>query len=115
MKLSLLLLASAAMFLTGCQTYTKFRVTNYRDEMVAEWIARGHVARAGRGYRITAVQRLSGGAYPTLSRYPDGWRTTVDGPHIVRARCGKPFWLYQMEKGEVVPMRVVMSRRETFK
>ena len=93
MKLPLFLLVAAAL-LTGCETYTKFRVTNYRDEVVAEWIARGHIARVGNGYRITAVERISGPPYRTITCYPDGWRTTVDGPHIVYARCGKPYCLY---------------------
>ncbi len=69
-RIFLLLLAVLA--LNGCATYTKLRVT--------------------------AVERESGPPYPTLSKYPDGWRTTVTGPNIMHWRCAKPLWLYDRER-----------------
>ena len=101
----LLPLLAALVFTAGCTSghsdhsghYTKLRVTNHRGEVLAEWVARGYVLRSEQGYRITAVERLSGPPHPILSRYPDGWHTTVTGPHILRWRSGKPFWLYALE------------------
>ncbi len=95
----LLLLLAALVFTAGCasERFTKLRVTNHRGEVLAEWVARGYVLRSEQGYRITAVERLSGPPHPILSRYPDGWRTTVAGPHILRWRCGEPYWLYELE------------------
>ena len=83
----------------GCASghYTKLRVTNHRGEIMAEWVARGHILRSEKGYRITAVERRSGPPHPIFSKYPDGWHTTVTGPHILHWRCGKPFWLYELE------------------
>ena len=99
MKLPRLLLLLAALVLTsGCASrYTKLRVTGHRGELLAEWVARGHIERVERGYRITAVERISGPPFSLLSKYPDGWRTTVTGPHILRWRCGQPYWLYLYE------------------
>ena len=100
MKFPRLLLLLAVLVLTaGCASrrYTKLRVTNPRGEILAEWVARGYILRSEQGYRITAVERLSGEPHPILSKYPDGWHTTVTGPHILHWRCGKPFWLYALE------------------
>ncbi len=97
-------LLAALLFLTGCQTsqtstkFTKLRATNHRGELIAEWIARGRVRATENGYRITAVERLSAPPYPTLTTYPDGWRTNVVGPHIVRWRCPKPLWLAELDE-----------------
>ncbi len=100
MKFSRLLLLLAVLALSaGCTSghYTKLRVTNARGEITAEWVARGYILRSELGYRITAVERLSGPPHSILSKYPDGWHTTVTGPHILHWHCGKPFWLYELE------------------
>jgi len=95
---SLLPIVAAALLLSGCQnSFTKFRVTNYRDELVAEWIARGYVVPLERGYGITAVERTSGPPYSMATHYPDGWRTTVAGPHIWHWHCPKPRWLAEYD------------------
>jgi hypothetical protein len=52
------------------------------------------VRKVETSYRITAVERLTG-PYMVLSKYPDGWKTTVIGPHIARWPCGKPLWLHE--------------------
>jgi hypothetical protein len=92
---------AALMLLAGCQTsstiFTKLRVTNYRDEVISEWVARGPIFPIERGYRITAVERISGPPYSMLNTYPDGWRTTVVGPHIRLWRCSEPAWLAEFE------------------
>jgi len=99
----LLLSLFAVLAMSGCQTprrqaeYTKFQVTNYRNELVATWIAEGPTRRVGDGFKIRAVERTSGPPYPENTRYPNGWKTTVAGPHIVYWRCGKPLWLYEMD------------------
>ena len=92
------LLLLAVLTLNGCATYTKLRVTDRRGGLIADWVARGHIHRTEFGYRVTAVERESGPPYPTLSKYPDGWRTTVTGPNIVHWRCAKPLWLYDRER-----------------
>lgn len=85
--------------LTGCQTtYTQLRVTNPRGEIIADWVARGHVSHVETGYRITAVERTDGPPSRGTTRYPDGWRTTVVGPYIHRWPCAKPKWLEADEK-----------------
>lgn len=96
-------LLAALVLVTGCQTtkFTKLRVTNHRGEMIAEWTAKGAVSATERGYRITAVERLSGPPYSTYTRYPDGWRTNAVGPHILRWRCQKPLWLAELD-GDVI-------------
>ncbi len=99
----LLLLPALLTLLAGCQnSFTKFEVTNHRDQFIAEWVARGSVIPIERGYRITAIERRSGPPYSTLTRYPDGWRTTVVGPHIRRWSCPKPAWLAERE-GDAPP------------
>ena len=100
---SLLPIASAALLLCGCQnTFTRFRVTNYRDELVAEWVARGFVEPLERGYGITAVERKSGPPYSQVTRYPDGWPTVVTGSHIQHWHCPKPQWLAEYD-GDIPP------------
>jgi len=80
--------------LTGCQTtYTHLRVTNPRGELVADWVARGHVSHVETGYRITAVERTDGPPSRGTTRYPDGWRVTVVGPYVHRWPCARPAWL----------------------
>jgi hypothetical protein len=95
----LLLLLAALALTTGCASnrYTMLRVTDHRGGLIAEWVARGYVKRTDQGYRITAVERISGPPHSLLSKYPDGWHTTVTGPHILRWRCGQPYWLYEYE------------------
>jgi hypothetical protein len=86
--------------LAGCQTtakYTKFRVTNYRGELVADWIAEGSFRKVDKGYQIKAIERTSGPPFSRTIHYPNGWRTVIDGPHIVYWQCGKPFWLYAID------------------
>ena len=73
--------------------YTELRVTNPRGEMIADWVAHGHVAHTETGYRITAVERTDGYPYPVTARYPDGWRVTVVGPNVHRWPCARPAWM----------------------
>jgi hypothetical protein len=97
--LRLLAPLSALALLAGCETtYTKLRVTNYRDEVISEWVARGPIWPIERGYRITAVERISGPPDATRTTYPDGWRTTVVGPHIRHWHCAEPDWLAGLER-----------------
>jgi hypothetical protein len=105
----LLTLCAFLFLLCGCQvspwgsseSYTKLRVTDYRGRLIAEWVAVGAVHPVDGGYRIRAVERLSGPPYMVLSKFPDTWKTTVAGPNIARWRCGKPLWLYQMDVHEL--------------
>ena len=95
-----LVVLTSVLAVIGCQTtkrYTKFRVTNYRGELVADWTAEGSIRKVDNGYRIKAIERTSAPPHSETTRYPNGWITTVDGPHIVRWECGKPFWLYQLD------------------
>ena len=94
-----LLLAAALTLATGCasQRFTRLRVTDHHGAVLAEWVARGFIRRSEQGYRITAVERVSGPPFAIVSRYPEGWRTTVTGPHILHWRSGKPLWLYELE------------------
>jgi hypothetical protein len=93
----LLILVAFAALLPGCAGYTKFRSTNLRGETIAEWTARGFFYPVSGGYRITAVERISGPPLMHRSRYPEGWNTTVTGPNILRWHVEKPMWLYRME------------------
>ena len=98
-------LLAAALLFAGCaNSFTRLRVSNHRDEIIAEWIARGYVQRIERGFRITAVERFSGPPYRTLSRYPDGWKTNVVGPHIWKWGCPKPLWLAELEGDPLPPV-----------
>jgi hypothetical protein len=72
-------------------------VTNYRGELVADWIAEGPIRKMDNGFHIKAVQRTSAGPGAQTTRYPNGWYTFVNGPHIVYWDCGKPLWLYRFE------------------
>jgi hypothetical protein len=90
---------AALPFLAGCQTtYTQLRVTNPRGEVITDWVARGHISRVERGYRITAVERTDGPPSRGTARYPNGWRTTVVGPTIRHWHCAKPAWLRDDER-----------------
>jgi hypothetical protein len=82
---------------TSATQYMKLRVTNYRGELVADWIAEGPVQKTDNGYRIKAIERTSPPPGAETTRYPNGWNTFVNGPHIVRWPCGKPLWLYQLD------------------
>ena len=103
MKPPRLLALAALLLVTGCATtthegtYTKLQVTDERGRMIAEWVAKGLLLPVDKGYRITAVERISAPPHSVLAKYPDGWRTTVTGPHILHWHCGKPYWLYQLE------------------
>lgn len=97
-------LVLCALILAGCASgpiataskhYHRVRITNPRGELVAEWIAIGHVWRTGtNGYRFRAVQRVSGPPFMQLSRYPDGRVVDVNGPNIHISTCGAPLWIY---------------------
>lgn len=89
------LVAATLPLLSGCceSEYTQLRVTNPRGEVIADWIAHGHVAHVETGYRITALQRTDGYPHPLTARYPDGWCVTVVGPNVHRWSCSKPLWL----------------------
>lgn len=90
-------------FLSGCQTYsgsqtyTKFTVSNHQGDRVAEWIAEGHVSKIEHGYAIKAIERHSGSTNEVVNRYPNGWRTMVVGPNIVRQPVDKPQWLVELD------------------
>lgn len=84
-------------FLTGCQTYTKFTVTDHQGERIADWIAEGSVKKVEQGYEIKAVERHSGPPDVVVNKYPNGWRTTVVGPNIVRQPVEKPAWLVALD------------------
>jgi hypothetical protein len=95
----------AAMTFAACQScpmwsgrYTRFEVTNYRGELIASWVAEGSFRSFGDGFLITAVQRTSALPYAQTSRYPDGWKTWVSGPHIRYGRCAKPHWMEENEQ-----------------
>ncbi len=106
----LLFLAAALAFLPGCLGYTKFRSTNLRGEMIAEWTSRGLFYPVSGGYRITAVERISGPPHMLESRYPNGLRTTVTGAHIERWHTNKPLWIYELERPDYPTAN--RSRRE---
>jgi hypothetical protein len=94
----LLLVCAFLIVLPGCLGYTKFRATNVRGETIAEWTARGFFYPVSGGYRITAVERISGPPHMLESRYPNGIRTVVTGAHIERWHTNKPLWLYELER-----------------
>ncbi len=111
MKLSrLFLLCAFLVFLPGCIGYTKFRATNVRGEMIAEWTGRGLFYPVSGGYRITAVDRISGPPHMLESHYPNGLRTMVTGAHIQRWHTHKPLWLYELERPDYPTAN--RSRRE---
>ena len=90
-------------FLTGCQTYsgsqtyTKLSVSNHQGDHISEWIAEGYVSKTEHGYSIKAIERHSGAPNKVVNRYPNGWRTTVIGPNIVRQPVDKPAWLVELD------------------
>jgi hypothetical protein len=98
------LLPAAVLALSACQAlplyssaYTHFRVTNYRGDLIADWVAEGSYRRFGDAYEIKAVERTSGPPLSQTTRYPNGWRTVINGPHIIRTPTGKPYWLYRID------------------
>ncbi len=96
--LALLVLLPACAGYTG---YTKFLSTNLRGEPLAEWTAVGPYYRTSVGYRINAVERISGPPLPHESRFPLGWKTTVTGPNIEKWRTVKPAWLDEEQLEEL--------------
>lgn len=98
MPLRLLALAAVSLLLPGCLGYTKFRATNPRGEMIAEWTSRGLFYPVSGGYRITAVERISGPPLSHVSRYPNGMRATVTGHHIERWHTHEPLWMYELKR-----------------
>ena len=90
----------ALAFLTGCQTYTKLSVTDHQGDRIADWIAEGSVKKVDQGYAIKAVERHSGPPNEVVNKYPNGWRTTVVGPNIVRQYVDKPAWLFDLDAKE---------------
>jgi hypothetical protein len=106
----LFLLAACLVLFSGCLGYTKFRATNPRGETVAEWTARGFFYPVSGGYRITAIDRISGPPYMLESRYPNGRRVTVTGAHIERWHTHKPLWMYELERPDYPTAN--RSRRE---
>ena len=84
-------------FFTRNRVYRKVRITDHQGNLIADWVAEGRVWRYGKGYRFKAVERLSGGSIPILSKYPQGRNVIVDGPNIVVMPTGQPLWLYNIE------------------
>jgi hypothetical protein len=80
-------------FLTRNKVYRTVRVTDFQGHLVADWVAEGWVWRYGPGYRFRAMERVSGGPYPTRTRYPYGRKVIVNGTNIVVTPCDKPEWL----------------------
>jgi len=107
--LPVLLAIACAGLLPACasrQTSPKFtalRVSNYRGEMLAEYVARGPVWSVEGGYKIHAVERRSPPPYPQFNKFPYGWDTTVLGPRIHTWPTAKPHWLaeWEAENGEI--------------
>ena len=107
--LRLLPLLVCALVFSGCalkytnnvftrnRNYRQVRVTDLQGHLIANWIAEGSVITEKPGYRFTAIERRSGGPYPTLARYPQGRKVFVNGPNIVVMPCDKPEWLRQIE------------------
>jgi hypothetical protein len=93
---------------TRNRVYRKVRVTDLQGHLIADWVAEGRVWRYGKGYRFNAVERLSGGPYPVLSKYPQGRKVVIDGPNIVVMPTGQPLWLYEIENP---PMTVTVTER----
>ena len=98
---------STMLFMVACSTkptiqlsptgYTHLRVTNHRGDTEADWIARGRIRRVDEGFAIKAVAWQGSGPYRSESRYPEGWKTIVSGPHITYWNCDEPLWLFQLE------------------
>ncbi len=96
---ALWLAIGTALLLPGCSSpqtsnqYTAVRVSTYRGEIIAEYIARGSVVPVEGGVKIHAVERRSGPPFSQVSRYPYGWDTTVVGPRIHHWPTRQPSWL----------------------
>jgi hypothetical protein len=107
---------AAVVLLAGCQTpYTKFTVTDFQGKRIATWVAEGHYSHIelGSGYRIRAVERVSGEPNPVISRYPNGWKTIVTGPNIIREEIAKPEWLQELDGDMAVHDTTVATTRTT--
>src|SRR4030095_1578256 len=76
--------------LTREPVYRKVLVTDLHGVLIADWVAEGRVWSYGKAFRFNAVERLTGGPYPVLSKYPQGRKVIVDGPNIVVFPTGKP-------------------------
>lgn len=90
--------------------YYKVTSTDLGGRLVAEWTAEGTVWKYENGYRINAVERLSGPPLMVYSRYPHGRRTVVTGPAVTITRTRQPAWLRAMALGapcqvEALPWR----------
>lgn len=77
--------------------YYLVQVTNYRGELIANWVAHGFVRRSETGYQFRAVERFAVGPFPQRMKYPEGHMVEVTGPNIVITRCAQPEWLYDRE------------------
>jgi hypothetical protein len=73
--------------------YRDVRVMDYQGHLVAAWVAEGRVWSHGPGYRFRAMERQSGGPFPTRTRYPYGRKVTVNAPNIIVTPRDKPEWL----------------------
>jgi hypothetical protein len=107
---SLLAAALAVLCLTSCQTYPGdlksdhyhyflIRNTDYRGEVVADWIAQGPVVRTPEGYKFHAVEHDTAPPFPQQIHYPDGRSVEISGPNLVVRPCGQPYWLYKLRHG----------------
>jgi hypothetical protein len=100
--------------LTGCQTtYHHVTVTNFDGEVVSEWVTEGPIRRNDQGYAVRAVERTVYGAHPVVRRFPNGWRTNIVGPNILREEVEKPDWLEAIDAGETVALRDSTVSTET--
>ena len=79
------------------QKYTKLTVTDPSGDLIAEWIAEGHVKKSDQGYTIHAIERRTAPPFPTDSQYPNGRLSTVAGPNIVLEDIEKPDWLKKLD------------------
>jgi hypothetical protein len=82
---------------TRNRNYRQVRVTDLQGRLIANWIAEGPVRTEKPGYRFRAVERRTGGPYPTTMRYPQGRKVFITGPNIVVMPCEKPDWLREIE------------------
>jgi hypothetical protein len=107
--LKVLLALGSVLLLPACTSrqtspnFTALRVSTYRGETIAEYVARGPIESVEGGFKIHAVERHSGAPYAQHTRYPYGWDTTVLGPRISYWETHKPDWLaaWEDEHGEV--------------
>ncbi|MDQ3624584.1 MAG: hypothetical protein M3463_19220 [Verrucomicrobiota bacterium] len=101
----------ALVFLAGCHTtrstgrstyphrYHKVEVTDYRGNLIAQWVAEGEVRKWDTGYRFRAVERVSAPPHVVRTRYPLARLVYIDGPNITVAPYRKPGWLVELDRG----------------